>query len=44
METHYDRLANCAGYHLDDEVWFYHWTHVKGKSPSSNPHGRAHTR
>jgi hypothetical protein len=24
METHYDRLANCAGYHLDDEVWFYH--------------------
>jgi hypothetical protein len=23
MKTHYDRLANCAGYNEGDRVWFY---------------------
>jgi hypothetical protein len=23
MKTHYDRLANCAGYHEHDRVWLY---------------------
>jgi hypothetical protein len=33
MKTHYDKLANCAGYHKGDKVWFYHPTWKKRKSP-----------
>jgi hypothetical protein len=35
METRYDRLANCAGYHEGDKVWLYRST--------SKPHGKART-
>jgi hypothetical protein len=33
MKTHYDRLANCAGYHKGDKVWLYRPTHMKRKLP-----------
>jgi hypothetical protein len=33
MKTHYDRAANCAGYHKGDKVWLYRPTYKKGKSP-----------
>jgi hypothetical protein len=31
MKTHYDRLANCTGYHKGDKTWPYHPTQMKGK-------------
>jgi hypothetical protein len=33
MKTLYDKLANFAGYHEGDRVWFYRPTRMKGKSP-----------
>jgi hypothetical protein len=33
MKIHYDKLANCAGYHEGNRVWLYHPTHTKRKSP-----------
>jgi hypothetical protein len=33
METRYNRLANCVGYHEGGEVWFYRPSRKKGKSP-----------
>jgi hypothetical protein len=32
MKTHYEKLANCAGYHEGSRVWLYHPTRTKGKS------------
>jgi hypothetical protein len=34
MKTHYDKVANCTGYHEGDRVWLYRPTHMKGKSPN----------
>jgi hypothetical protein len=37
MKTCYNQLANCAGYQKVDQVWLYHSTHTKGKSPKLQP-------
>jgi hypothetical protein len=39
MKTRYDRLANCAGYHEGDKVWFYRPTRTKMKSLQSSCEG-----
>jgi hypothetical protein len=33
MKTHYDKLANCAGYHKGNKVWLYRPTCKKRKLP-----------
>jgi hypothetical protein len=34
MKTHYDRLANSAGFQEGDRVWLYHQTRKTEKSPN----------
>jgi hypothetical protein len=33
IKTHYDILANCAGYHRGDRMWLYCPTQTKSKLP-----------
>jgi hypothetical protein len=33
LKTHYNRLANCAGYHEGEKVWLHRPTCTKGKLP-----------